>query len=138
MEEVKPEGVENEAVEQVAFADVLVINKTNLVNTEALIALKDRLRGINSTAKIFEAQQSRVPVDQVLNIHAVDLDKTLAMDEAFLDHLLEQFNQWLSELLRTKGADIFRSKGIISSSEAKIVTSSKVFTCFWTWVHLAI
>ena len=44
LKEVKPEGVENEAVEQVAFADVLVINKTDLVDSEQLEALKGELR----------------------------------------------------------------------------------------------
>jgi G3E family GTPase len=135
LDEIKPEGVENEAVEQVAFADVLVINKTDLVNADELQALKEKLRGINATAKILESQQSRLPVDEVLNIRAFDLDKTLAMDEQFLntneEHLHdksvtsvgiviegqflgEKFNDWLTNLLRTQGADIFRSKGIIS------------------------
>ena len=135
LDEIKPDGVENEAVEQVAFADVLVVNKTDLVNEEELEALKKKLRGINAAAKILESQQSRLPVNEVINIHAFDLDKTLAMDDQFLNtneehlhdksvtsvgiaiegqFLPDKFNDWISTLLRTKGADIFRSKGIIS------------------------
>lgn len=135
LDEVKPEGVENEAVEQVAFADVLVINKTDLVTADELERLKAKLRVINGTAKMLESQQSRLPVDQVLNIRAFDLDRTLAMDDQFLNteeehlhdrsvtsvgiaiegqFLAEAFQEWLSALLRNQGADIFRSKGIIS------------------------
>jgi G3E family GTPase len=135
LREEKPEGVENEAVEQVAFADVLVVNKTDLVTPEELGMLKTELRSINASAKMYECQQSRVSVDSVINIGAFDLQKTIAMDEAFLDtegeHMHdksvssvgiviegeffgEKLNQFLSNLLRTKGADIYRSKGILA------------------------
>merc|ERR1711975_121396 len=79
LDEEKPEGVENEAHEQVAFADRLVLNKTDLVTPEELEALKKKLSGINVHAPIIEAQYSRVPVEEVINIKAFDLDKTLAM-----------------------------------------------------------
>ena len=137
LDEVKPEGVENEAVEQVAFADVLVLNKTDLVTLDQLAALRAKLKGINNGAKVLEAQHSRVPVKEVLGIRAFDLDRTLAMEADFLDTTAEhkhdnsvssvgvciegefnydQFNDWLSTLLKEKGADIFRSKGILALS----------------------
>ena len=47
LDEEKPDGVENEAQEQVAFADVLVLNKTDLVSTEELEDTKKRLKSIN-------------------------------------------------------------------------------------------
>lgn len=133
--EEKPDGVENEAVEQVAFADVLVLNKTDLVNKEEMEALKKQLRGINSSAKMFETSFSKLPVESVLDIKAFDLAKTVEMDDAFLqtdaehmhdksvssvgvciegEFMPEKFNDWLSTLLREKGADIYRSKGIIA------------------------
>ena len=135
LDEEKPEGVENEAHEQVAFADVLVCNKTDLITPEELVALKKKLHGINVHAPIIEAQYSRVPIEKVINIKAFDLDKTLAMDEGFLDtdaehqhdssissfgiHIEGEFkpaelNQWLSTLMREKGADLYRSKGILA------------------------
>ena len=135
LDEEKPEGVENEAAEQVAFADVLVLNKTDLVTPEELAALRDRLRAINGGAKILEALHSRVPVKEVLGIRAFDLDKCLEMDTEFLDTEAEHmhdnsvssvgvciegefrsdlFNDWLGALLKDKGADIFRSKGILA------------------------
>jgi G3E family GTPase len=72
--------VENEAVEQVAFADVLVLNKTDLVTPAELDAIKSQLRLINKGAMMMETQYGRVPVDSVLGIRAFDLNKTLAMD----------------------------------------------------------
>lgn len=131
----KAEGVENEAIEQVAFADRLVLNKTDLVNADELQIVKNRLRGINAEARMIETQQSIVPIESVLNIQAFDLEKTLEMDSEFLDvdaehkHddtissvgicidgsiLGEMFQTWLNTLLKTKGQDIFRSKGILS------------------------
>ena len=85
LDEVKPEGVENEAHEQVAFADVLVLNKTDLVSSEELAEIKKKLKAINVHAPIIESQHSKVPFEKVINIRAFDLDKTLAMDDGFLD-----------------------------------------------------
>ena len=65
LDEEKPEGVENEAHEQVAFADVLVVNKTDLITPEELEALKKKLKAINVHAPIIETQYSRAPIDQV-------------------------------------------------------------------------
>ena len=82
----KPEGAENEAVEQVAFADRLILNKVDLVPDEAdLKAVEGRLREINKFAPIVRSTQSRVTADQVLGIRAFDLDRTLAMDPEFLN-----------------------------------------------------
>ena len=85
LDEEKPEGVENEAHEQVAFADVLILNKTDLVSEEELEATKKKLKSINVHAPIIEAQYSKVPIEKVINIKAFDLEKTLLMDDGFLD-----------------------------------------------------
>lgn len=135
LDEEKPEGVENEAVEQVAFADILVLNKTDLVTPEELTALRSRLTSMNTTATVLETQHSRLPIDKVLDIRAFDLDRTLAMDDTFLnvdeehqhdmsvgsigvniegEFIPDKFNDWLMTLLREKGQDIFRSKGILA------------------------
>merc|ERR1712205_273097 len=52
LDEVKPEGAENEAVEQVAFADRLLLNKTDLVKDEDLVRVEARLKSINAFAPI--------------------------------------------------------------------------------------
>jgi G3E family GTPase len=134
LDEKRPEGVENEAVEQVAFADRLILNKTDLVNAQELKVVKTRLASLNPCTQI-ETQQSRAPIDQILDIKAFDLAKTLEMDDEFLNIDAEHkhdksissvgicidgqlknapFNQWLTTLLRTKGNDIYRSKGILA------------------------
>ena len=140
LDEEKPEGSENEAVEQVAFADRLVLNKTDLVTEEELVAVEQRLRSINKFAPVVRCEHSKVSVDTVLNIGAFDLKRTLEMDPEFLntdgEHVHDQsvtsigidldvathgavdlglFNSvWLDDIMRTKGADLFRMKGVLA------------------------
>merc|ERR1711907_549274 len=85
LDEEKPEGVENDAVEQVAFADRLILNKCDLVpKEEDLKAVETRLRSINKFAPIVRSTKSEVSPDQVLGIGAFDLKRTLEMDPEFL------------------------------------------------------
>ncbi|MFG1706619.1 CobW family GTP-binding protein [Nonomuraea sp. M3C6] len=132
--EVKPDGVENEAIEQVAFADRIVLNKTDLVSEHDLGEVRNQLRQINALAEIIPAQQAKVELDQVLDVGAFDLNRVLENDPAFLtdtDHqhdqsvtsvgielpgevVVDKLNDWLGDLLSTKGTDIFRSKGILA------------------------
>ena len=78
-------GAENEAVEQVAFADRILLNKIDLATEPELVAVEQRLKGINAFAPIIRSEKSQVSVDQVLGIKAFDLKKTLEMDPEFLD-----------------------------------------------------
>jgi G3E family GTPase len=71
--------------EQVAFADVILLNKTDLVPADALERIERRVRAINATAKIFRTQNSNLPVEKVLNVGAFDLGRALAVDAAFLE-----------------------------------------------------
>ena len=59
LDEEKPEGAENEAVEQVAFADRLIVNKVDLVTDDDLARVEKRLRGINAFAPIVRSERSR-------------------------------------------------------------------------------
>merc|ERR1712054_309332 len=122
LDEEKPEGVENEAVEQVAFADRMLLNKTDLVTEEDLARVEARLKSINSFAPIVRCSQSNVSVDSVLNIKGFDLKRTLEMDPEFLnsdgEHVhdqtvssvsitqseeldLDSVQKWISDLLQT-------------------------------------
>jgi G3E family GTPase len=74
-----------EAAEQVAFADVLVLNKTDLVDEAALARIESQVRGINGTAQIHRAQNANVPIDQLLGLGAFDLSRALAVDGNFLE-----------------------------------------------------
>ena len=85
LDEEKPEGAENEAVEQVAFADRVLLNKIDLVSEEGLLRVEGRIRAINKFAPIQRCQQSEVSVDSVLNIKGFDLQRALEMDPAFLN-----------------------------------------------------
>ena len=78
-------GELKEPAEQVAFADLVLLNKTDLVDEAALARIESRIRGINGTAKIHRTKNADVAIDKVLNVGAFDLDRALAVDEAFLE-----------------------------------------------------
>jgi G3E family GTPase len=86
LDEVKPDGVENESVEQVAFADRILLNKIDLVTPEYLAEVKARLRAINSDAQIIETQQSvrsahsgiNVPIGRTLSQSNTPLTRRLS------------------------------------------------------------
>ncbi len=56
-----------EAVEQVAFADIIILNKSDLVTPEGLSALEDRIRRINATCRIIRTEQAEVPIHELLD-----------------------------------------------------------------------
>jgi|Transcript_7256 G3E family GTPase len=135
LEEEKPEGVENEAVEQIAFADRIILNKTDLVNEEELVEVEKRIRAINESVQIRRAMNSEVSMDYIMGIRAFDLDRILEAEDSFLDEHQEhehdnrvtsvginvkgeveqnKLNEWIGWLLREKGADIFRTKGVLA------------------------
>ena len=134
LDQVKPEGVENESVEQVAFADKLLINKTDLVNAEELDQVKFRIRAINPSAEIIECQNSQVDPRRLLGIQGFNLNRVLQQEPAFLEdqqHLhdqtvtsiafqisepinIGQLQYWISEILQTEGNDLLRYKGLIN------------------------
>ncbi|MCB1623503.1 MAG: GTP-binding protein, partial [Pseudomonadales bacterium] len=74
-----------EPAEQVAFADVLLLNKADLVAAADLARIERRVRAINKTARVFRTRNADVPIDQVLNVGAFDLQRALAVDGDFLE-----------------------------------------------------
>ncbi len=124
----------DEAQEQIAFADVILLNKTDLATPEQLDELEGRIRGMNAMAKIYRTQNAELGMDALLGVQAFDLNRALEIDPDFLgedahEHdesvysvaLVEagavdgdKLNQWLGELLQTQGPDIFRMKGILN------------------------
>jgi G3E family GTPase len=123
----------HEAAEQIAFADVILLNKTDLVSTEQLIAVERRIRAINATAAVRLTQRCQVDLGAVLDRRAFDLDRILAIEPNFLgedDHQHDdavksvclrtdrpldgnRFFGWLRPLLIERGQDILRTKGIL-------------------------
>merc|ERR1739845_281354 len=136
LDDDKPEGVENEAVEQIAFADRILVNKCDLVESEEELAeVEKRIRAINEKVAIKRTTNSEVDMDFVLGIHGFSLDKIIEMDDAFLedshDHqhdprvssvgidvpgqvVQQKLNEWIGWLLKEKGVDLFRSKGVLA------------------------
>ncbi|MDB9328421.1 GTP-binding protein, partial [Nodularia spumigena CS-590/02] len=124
----------DEAQEQIAFADVILLNKTDLVTPEQLEELEKRIRSMNAIAKIYPTENAQLGMDALLGVKAFDLARALEIDPDFLgedahEHdekvysvaLVEsgeldgqKLNAWLSELLQTQGQDIFRMKGILN------------------------
>jgi len=74
-----------EAKNQIAFADVILLNKTDLVTKEQLEEVEARIRGINPYAKLHRTQKCAVPLDAVLGREAFDLERILEIEPAFLD-----------------------------------------------------
>jgi len=134
LDEEKGEGVENEAVEQVAFADRLLLNKTDLVSEEDLTRVEGRLREINKFAPVLRCQNAGVGMENILSIKAFELERVLEMDPEFLsdgEHMhdetvfsvgfqqegdlnMERTNTWIAKLLQEKGVDIYRMKGVLA------------------------
>jgi G3E family GTPase len=135
LEDEKPEGVENEAVEQIAFADRILLNKTDLVDEATLLEVEKRIRAINSTVQVRRTQNSVVDMSYVLGIQAFSLDRILEREDEFLasehDHqhdnrvssvgvdvagevLSDKLDAWIGWLLKEKGVDLFRSKGVLA------------------------
>ncbi len=124
----------SEAQEQIAFADVILLNKTDLVQPEQVDELEKRIRAINVMAKIYRTHHAEVEMEALLGVKAFDLQRALEIDPEFLNEAAhehdesvystaiveqrpvdgEKLNQWLGNLLRTKGTDIFRMKGILN------------------------
>jgi G3E family GTPase len=74
-----------EAKNQIAFADVIILNKTDLVSPEELAEVEARIRAINPYATLHRTQRAAVPLDAVLGRNAFDLDRILEIEPAFLE-----------------------------------------------------
>jgi G3E family GTPase len=75
----------DEAREQVAFADVLVLNKVDLVEPAEADALERRLRGMNAMARVLRSHMAQVPLSEVLDLGGFDLDRALERKPTFLE-----------------------------------------------------
>ena len=125
----------HEAEEQIAFADVILLNKVELVGDNDIVKVNDRIRKINPFAKIIKTTRCDAPLDEIVGLNAFSLDRVLDIEPDFLesdhDHEhdddvtslsfvsdtpldMDKFQDWFGNLLRTKGQDILRSKGILN------------------------
>jgi G3E family GTPase len=124
----------HEAQEQIAFADVIILNKTDLVTAEELAVVERRIRTLNPQARLHRTERALLPIDQVLGQGGFDLTRILEVEPDFLsgedehehdsevtsvsfelDRSLdaERFNAWIGGLLAQQGQDLLRTKGIL-------------------------
>merc|ERR1711988_1094631 len=117
-------------------ADRILLHKCDLIDDEAeLVEVERRIRMINEKVPIKRTTNSEVEMDFILGIKGFSLDKIIEMDDAFLedshDHqhdnrvssigidvpgevVQQKLNEWISWLLKEKGVDLFRSKGVLA------------------------
>jgi G3E family GTPase len=74
-----------EAKEQIAFADVILLNKTDLVTPDQVTEVEQRIQGINPYAKTHRTQKSQIALDKILDRGAFDLDRILTLEPHFLN-----------------------------------------------------
>jgi G3E family GTPase len=123
-----------EAKSQIAFADVIVLNKIDLVSSDELDAVEARIRAINPYAKIHRTQRAQVPIAEVLDRNAFDLERIIELEPDFLEEGHhhhhdedmqsvsfrtgevdpERFMPWISDLTQREGPNILRCKGIVA------------------------
>ncbi len=75
----------DEAKEQVAFADVILLNKIDLVAPQDLEKLEARIKSMNSMAKIYRSRDAVVEMDKILNVGGFNLDRALEIDPKFME-----------------------------------------------------
>jgi len=133
--EEKPEGAENEAVEQVCFADKILLNKMDLTTDAEAEKIEAKLKTLNPTATIQRTKYSKISPKDVLNIKAFELERVLDFDPEFLDEDAEHehdetvssvgvkaegsvnmamLESWIQRLIGEDGANLYRYKGVIS------------------------
>ncbi|MFK5599536.1 CobW family GTP-binding protein [Methylobacterium sp. HMF5984] len=124
-----------EARNQVAFADVILLNKADLVSEADLARVEGEIRAINPYAKLHRTTNCDVPIDAVLGRNAFDLGRILDLEPDFLEEGHhhhhdgdmqsfsaridgpvdpEKFMPWISNLTTIQGPDILRCKGIVA------------------------
>ena len=123
----------HEAAEQIAFADVILLNKADLVPADELATLETRVRTINPTTVIHHTERCEISPAEILDRRAFDLDRILTIEPDFLgedthEHDdavtsvalretrpidVNKFNKWIATVVRENGLSILRSKGIL-------------------------
>lgn len=125
---------QEETQEQIAFADLIVMNKTDLVSAQEIGDLKYRLKQMNATAEIISTTNSEIPLNKMLGIESFQLSEKLKIRPNMLTEnhhhhddkinsvvlkadrplLMERVNKWFSYLVQIKGESLYRYKGILN------------------------
>jgi len=146
---------DREVKEQIAFADVVLLNKTDLAAAAEIDLLERRIQGMNATARVFRTHKAVVDINDLLEIHGFNLERIEQIDPKCLEnehhhdhepgdecapdcnhhheknHVHDEaitsigievegdlrasrVNEWFSDLMATKGPDLYRFKGVLS------------------------
>jgi len=128
-----------EAREQVAFADVILLNKVDIEPAARVDAVESEVRRLNPLARIHRTRDCVIAPGKVLDVGAFDLKNVLRLDPAFLDMQDHQhddgigcvairrtgaadagsFMRWLNQLVQQQGRDLLRIKGIVDLGESR-------------------
>ncbi len=123
----------HEAQEQIAFADIVILNKTDLVESPEIERIYKKVCQMNRFVQIYQVEQCRVNLDDILSVGAFDLQNILTIEPGFLeeeDHEHDssissisisktgvvdsaKFNKWMFDVAQERGPDLFRMKGIL-------------------------
>jgi G3E family GTPase len=127
-----------EAQEQIAFADVILLNKADLASPKALAQVEARIRAINPYVKIHRTERCAIALDEVLGKDAFNLDRILEIEPDFLEHAHEhehddqvaslslktdrpieprRFLPWIQDVTQQYGTDLLRMKGILAMQD---------------------
>ncbi|MGY3484361.1 G3E family GTPase [Bradyrhizobium sp. USDA 4011] len=125
----------HEAQEQIAFADVILVNKTDLVTSDEIKQVEARIRQINPYAKLHHTEKCSVDLGKVMGMDAFDLNRILEFEPDFMNetHAHEhdshvkslslkssrdldpdRFLPWIQMIVQKLGMDILRMKGILA------------------------
>lgn len=135
-----------EAQEQVAFADIVIVNKTDLANEQQVQRVEQRIRTLNPMARMMRSDHSVVDLATILNVNAFQLEAKLQVDPQFLDDHehehdpaissivlredrpldMNRFMSWMAPLLAQEGDRYLRTKGVFNAKgfEERVVFQS--------------
>ena len=122
-------------MEQVAFADRILVNKTDLADEKEIVSIETRLRTISPEAPLIRCQHSKVDPMTLIKINAFSLDRVTTMDPEFLDTDAEhehdasvssiafkfdgvlninKLQDLISDIITNYGANLYRYKGVLN------------------------
>ncbi|MEN2467421.1 GTP-binding protein [Ornithinibacillus sp. JPR2-1] len=131
-----PLHLEQEIVqEQIAFADLIIMNKADLVSQDKLADLKLRIKKMNMTAEVITTTNSEVPINKLIGVQSFNLSAKLKIQSNLLTEshhhhhddnvhsiilksdkplFLDRVNKWFTYLVQMKGESLYRYKGILN------------------------
>jgi G3E family GTPase len=127
-----------EAREQIAFADIGLVNKCDLASADQLAKVEARIRSINPFAKLYNVERCHVDITDILDRGAFDLDRILETEPGFLEHVHShghddqitslslvsrqplapaRFLDWIQDVTQRFGPDLLRMKGVVAMQD---------------------